>query len=920
MGVGGSGSGERPPSTLAQLMASRAPEPWTIRRDAVRAAEAAAREVAVRVHPTREAERHRQDVLGYLKRLLGSTFGFEVFAFGSVPLKTYLPDGDADITVLANTWLNNSLIDDVRQVLELERTSPDAEFEVKSLTFIDADVKLLKCVIENIIVDISFNQIGGVSTFCFLELIDREVGKDHLFKRSIMLIKAWCYHESRILGAHHGLLSTYALETLVLYIFNLFHKSLHGPLEALYRFLEYFSKFDWDKYGINLNGPVLLSSLPDLTLEPTVAQDEQLLGQEFLEASLGRVVVVSGLNGRDTNFRVKFINIIDPLKESNNLGRSVNKASFYRIRSAFSFGAQKLGQILTLPSELIPDEIYGFFANTLQRHGNGERPDLGNDSAFESLFATENAPNEDVVCLKMSCITEGENKGSCNSSKLSDKESKVVPMHKTSSTYVPGDIQDLPWNKIWFTGIASDFSANSSCSASFTSHASFSQQNGKGNSTKCFNNCVTQDSYHCRLPIPQKYSLNILIYSTRANIFDVPNSYSANKLDWTPLHAEKKSLPPFSESDILDISGDLDLYLGCLRKVNYHLEYLYVELKEAIQKAWLAGEINEDFFKLLSVRTETKTRPQRLTIVSSTGTETRKSSPVHSTEDVTQQSLVEDQADVVRQKNVPLSTNGLSFALSPLYNSDNYLVSWLSVSPASHGTGTYIPRVNYEMYRERMERFAPERGFMPERERRQRPRLANRQLGQWCSGLKNEHTAFQSTTSQVPVSQKGPLQDISPSKSIDPEGGFLPVGEQTDTGPETKQTTPNSPKVLISLDVLSPAVDNSSKDSVGKERQTIPQSSGIELPHFGQGNPPASSICQLKAQAVENLEFGSMGPFSLGLLSAQFEEAFPPLPKKPAQPVHASVVQSPQSAESRPEEAYRLQDEAEFPALKAGCR
>jgi hypothetical protein len=28
-------------------------------------------------------------------------------------------------------------------------------------------------VIENIIVDVSFNQIGGVSTFCFLELVSK---------------------------------------------------------------------------------------------------------------------------------------------------------------------------------------------------------------------------------------------------------------------------------------------------------------------------------------------------------------------------------------------------------------------------------------------------------------------------------------------------------------------------------------------------------------------------------------------------------------------------------------------------------------------------------------------------------------------------------------------------------------------------
>jgi hypothetical protein len=49
-----------------------------------------------------------------------------------------------------------------------------------------------------------------------------------------MLVKDWCYYESRILGAHHGLISTYALETLVLYIFHIFHKSLDGPLAVSY--------------------------------------------------------------------------------------------------------------------------------------------------------------------------------------------------------------------------------------------------------------------------------------------------------------------------------------------------------------------------------------------------------------------------------------------------------------------------------------------------------------------------------------------------------------------------------------------------------------------------------------------------------------------------------------------------------------
>lgn len=183
---------------------------------------------------------------------------------------------------------------------------------------------------ENIVVDISFNQVGGLCTLCFLDQVssfkfmeksslillswylsifkpnivieenlcrltsqvDSLISQNHLFKRSIILIKAWCYYESRILGAHHGLISTYALETLVLYIFHVFNNSFHGPLEVtlyflvvlilnvaswlffknsmiclqvLYRFLEFFSNFDWDNFCLSLWGPVPISSLPNVT-------------------------------------------------------------------------------------------------------------------------------------------------------------------------------------------------------------------------------------------------------------------------------------------------------------------------------------------------------------------------------------------------------------------------------------------------------------------------------------------------------------------------------------------------------------------------------------------------------------------------------------------------------------------------------
>ncbi|KAL2496293.1 Uncharacterized protein Fot_40050 [Forsythia ovata] len=120
---------------------------------------------------------------------------------------------------------------------------------------------------ENIVVDVSFKQIGDLCTLCCLEKVDLLIGKDHLFKCSIILIKAWCYYESRIIVAHHGLITTYALETMVLYIFHLFHSTLNVPLALLYKYLDYVSKFDRENYCISLNGPVHISSLPAIVAE-----------------------------------------------------------------------------------------------------------------------------------------------------------------------------------------------------------------------------------------------------------------------------------------------------------------------------------------------------------------------------------------------------------------------------------------------------------------------------------------------------------------------------------------------------------------------------------------------------------------------------------------------------------------------------
>ncbi|XP_066391661.1 uncharacterized protein [Miscanthus floridulus] len=687
---------------------------------AVAVAGAAADEVVRRVRPMEASERRRAEVVDYARRLVGSALGCEVFAFGSVPLKTYLPDGDIDLTVLGNTSYDSTLVNDVSCILESEEQNSDAEFVVKDLERIDAEVRLIKCTIGNIIVDISFNQTGGICALCFLELVDRKVGKNHLFKRSIILIKAWCYYESRLLGAHHGLISTYALEVLILYIFNLFHKSLHSPLEVLYRFLEYFSKFDWDNYCISLNGPVALSSLPNLIVEATVTHTSDLLfDKEFLKSSMDKATVPpKNSDSCYTRFRPKHLNIVDPLKEDNNLGRSVNRASFNRIRTAFLYGARKLGHILMSPSEVIPDEIYGFFKNTLERNGIGVRPDIGSNFAFHPSFGTAEAILEDLSSMK---ISDGEDENiitSCHLSKsLGDKNLYVGtngPTHLSRCS--PGVHNSV---------LSTDLSTRSSHFVHNAPklHSSFCQDDSHADSEKCYLDRGMEQVSHSTAKafcIDDKTSIQSQVSVSNPELLSTSAAANASELatkqkNWSATYVGKQHFPP-SPSSLPDLSGDLDSQFRCLRQVQYHLEYLFDGFLQSVQEASSADKFHKDPFHSLacSIFLGRDAASPRLQLLSPAQSNGRDSSPVscsQSTECVSQHSQNESPWDMANQQIISLPSgtdvppNGV-LPSSSCADSEVSSVSWFHGSEDSammHGNGihTYFTKSCYT-HRERL--------------------------------------------------------------------------------------------------------------------------------------------------------------------------------------------------------------------------
>ncbi|KAF5953556.1 hypothetical protein HYC85_006412 [Camellia sinensis] len=267
-------------------------------------AEEATQKIVWQVQPTVLSEKRRREVIDYVERLIGGAIGCElvfgeghckVFPFGSVPLKTYLPDGDIDLTAFGGANVEDALVNEV--------------------------VKLVKCIIQNIVVDISFNQLGGLCTLCFLEQVDHLIGKDHLFKRIVSWCSSW----------------------LDFYICFGDTGSIHLPFFPFSIEWSFSSEFSSEK------------------------------------PENGTEQVLSSSRGFDINSRTfcqKHLNIIDPLKENNNLGRSVSKGNYYRIRSAFSYGARKLGRILLQPEENIAGELCKFFSNTLDIHGSAQRPDV----------------------------------------------------------------------------------------------------------------------------------------------------------------------------------------------------------------------------------------------------------------------------------------------------------------------------------------------------------------------------------------------------------------------------------------------------------------------------------------------------------------------------------------------------------------
>ncbi|CDJ64627.1 Nucleotidyltransferase family protein, related [Eimeria necatrix] len=220
-----------------------------------------------------------------------------VLRYGSFPLLTYLPDGDLDVGVITFSPETGVVEGEEESeaflvYLHLRFRRGDLKVEsqgsvkdssgvtgtldapkgpggpggrgsrgprIRNVHLVKADVKILKLEVDSLAVDLSVNKVGGCCSLALLELLDRRIGRYHLFKRSVILVKAWMAYESHLLGSRSGLLASYCLEVLVLHLFSCLPPArLQSPLQVLQAFLSYFSSFDWAAFAATAAGPLPL--------------------------------------------------------------------------------------------------------------------------------------------------------------------------------------------------------------------------------------------------------------------------------------------------------------------------------------------------------------------------------------------------------------------------------------------------------------------------------------------------------------------------------------------------------------------------------------------------------------------------------------------------------------------------------------
>ena len=429
-------------------------------------------------NPERENERNNNlsIVQGIISNILSKKlpdYTTYVLPYGSFPIKTYLKDADIDITIFFESKTDKKVLIDIpiqlidKAILlikdEFEKHNKESSFElISDIKVIMAGIRLLKCRIGSISIDISINNFAGLYKILFIDFIESQLklqfnnknlfkdssykdNKINIFRRTLLLIKGWCFYEGKLMGSNIGLMASYTLEILVIYLFNLHYDDIHNEFDGFEKFFQLMQQFNWEKnvislYGIfsnfnfyqrltkfneivkterqskenkdvNINQPfwylekeyiikeknengeeINIKTLTSKISEPLLNLNDLKKFINSLNKGLGNIYLKkegNTING--SNFH-KLINVLDPLNNHNNLGKSINYHSNSKMKIVIIYMNKRLKNIQTIRKKANPflymNSLLNLFKSTLS-------------STYVELFANSLNTPEIIVNSKI---------------------------------------------------------------------------------------------------------------------------------------------------------------------------------------------------------------------------------------------------------------------------------------------------------------------------------------------------------------------------------------------------------------------------------------------------------------------------------------------------------------------------------------
>eukprot|EP01038_Epipyxis_sp_PR26KG_P015627 gene15627-21120_t len=198
--------------------------------------------------------------INWLQDCLTMGFGAVSFPVGTFLNSTSLVNENVEITQILPRKQCDDWCRVAHKTMCVEAAKMNESVE-STLDIAEVSVNLhsstVKAIVNNHSFTMSSNNIAGLLLAAIVEEMDKDVIKmDHLFKRSLILIKIWCNLESTKFDNIRisNFLNNEAITIITLWLFVTKYDTntiIKCPFDALVFFLEEMAQFDWDKYSIS---------------------------------------------------------------------------------------------------------------------------------------------------------------------------------------------------------------------------------------------------------------------------------------------------------------------------------------------------------------------------------------------------------------------------------------------------------------------------------------------------------------------------------------------------------------------------------------------------------------------------------------------------------------------------------------------